>query len=432
MDHQHHFKTLPNGLSIRLKEIHTAPIISTWVWYHVGSRNEVKGKTGISHWVEHMQFKGTEKFPAGSLDREVSRSGGIMNAMTHLDWTTYFETLPAHVFDFSLKAEADRMVNSPFHPEEVNRERTVIISELEGNENEPLFLLGQAVQWAAFTQHPYRNEVIGAKEDLLSLTRDDLYQHYTRYYHPGNAVLAIAGDFNPDAMLEKITAYFGDIPQGKSYLSAIPDDPPLGEEKRVTVQGPGETSYVQIGYRSPKADHQDFFSLTVLDSLLTGPSSLNMFGSGGTSNKTSRLYQALVEGEISVSCQGALQATKDPYLYSIYLTVHPEHTPDEVLEAVDIEIDRVLKTLVSHQEIERAIKQAKALFAYSSENISNQAFWMGYTEMFASYDWFNNYIHHLSRVTPEDVLITARKYLSPENRVVGFYIPEESKSKDVE
>ena len=145
--------TLDNGLKVHLKEIHTAPIISTWIWYRVGSRNESPGITGISHWVEHMQFKGTQDYPAGILDREISRVGGDWNALTHMDWTTYFEILPSHLYNLSLKLEADRMVNSQFLPVEVERERTVIISEREGNENQPRFL-AEAVQNAAFSQHP--------------------------------------------------------------------------------------------------------------------------------------------------------------------------------------------------------------------------------------------------------------------------------------
>jgi zinc protease len=420
------FYTLPNGLTVHLKEIHTAPIISTWVWYKVGSRNELHGKTGISHWVEHMQFKATDKFPAGYFDREISKTGGLWNAMTYLDWTTFFTTLPAHVFEIGLEMETDRMVNSRFNPEEVEHERTVIISEREGNENQPLFLLGEAVQEAAFTIHPYHYEVIGLKEDLLKISAEDLKNYYHQYYQPGNAILAIAGDFSPDAISKKIEAYFSEIPNKKVINSDIPRESQLNGEKRVHVKGPGETSYVQVAFRAPSASNRDFFSLTVLDSLLTGPSSLNMFGSGGTSNKTSRLYRALVEEEISVSCHGILQATHDPYLYGIYLTVHPDHTPEEVLAALDREIDQVLEAPVTQSEINRAIKQARALFAYSSENISNQAFWLGYTEMFDHYGWFEEYVEHLSQVTPEKVLETARTYLKPSNRVVGFYTPQES------
>lgn len=436
MANKTYFTKLTNGLTVHLKEIHTAPLISTWVWYHVGSRNESPGKTGISHWVEHMQFKGTQAFPAGKLDREISRVGGVWNALTHLDWTTYFETMPAHIFDISLALESDRMVNSQYTTEEVERERSVIVSEREGSENHPTFLLAEAVQAAAFSQHPYKYEVIGLKDDLKKISRDDLYHHYRQYYQPENALLAIAGDFNTSAMLEKIEQTFGLIPsqqpgfEQNALLLNLDSDPPLGDEKRVLVTGPGETCYVQIAYRAPSANNPDFFSLTVLDSLLTGPSSLNMFGSGGTSNKTSRLYRALVEGEISVSCHGSLQATLDPFLYAINLTVHPAHTPEEVLNAVDQEIDQVLNSPVTEAEIERAVKQAKALFAFTSENITNQAFWLGYAEMFASYDWFENYVEHLAQVTPEKVLQTAQTYLNPNNRVVGFYTKQSSQTPD--
>ncbi|MDY6867908.1 MAG: pitrilysin family protein [Chloroflexota bacterium] len=421
-----HFYKLNNGLTVHLKEIHTAPIISTWIWYHVGLRNEVRGKTGVSHWVEHMQFKATNTYPSGYLDREISKVGGVWNAMTYLDWTTYFETLPANMYEISLALEADRMVNSRFDPQEVELERTVVISEREGNENLPHFLLGEAVQKAAFQAHPYQYEVIGLKEDLKNISRDDLYQHYRQYYRPENAVLAVAGDFDCDAMVAQINDNFGDIPAGKIPETSIPKEPALNGEKRITVQGPGQTSYIQAAYRAPSASNPDFFALTVLDSLLTGPSSLNMFGSGGTTNKTSRLYHALVEDEIAVSSYGILQATHDPYLYSINLTVHPAKTPEEVLKFMDVEIEKILESPVTKAEIDRAIKQAKALFAYSSENISNQGFWLGYAEMFADYDWFENYINHLSRVTPEDVLNIARTYLTPDNRVVGFYLPQES------
>ena len=171
---------LSNGLLVLLKEIHTAPIISHWIWYRVGSRNEIPGYTGISHWVEHMQFKGTPQFPAGVLDREISRQGGYWNAFTHLDWTTYFETLPVDKIDLALRLEADRMTNSLFTEEDVASERTVIISERQGNENEPLFRLSEEVQAAAFRVSPYHHEVIGDMVDLYHIQRDDLYQHYRR------------------------------------------------------------------------------------------------------------------------------------------------------------------------------------------------------------------------------------------------------------
>ncbi len=311
----------------------------------------------------------------------------------------------------------------PLTPKEVESERTVIISEREGSENEPLFRLGEAVQSQSFDRHPYHHEVVGLKEDLHSIQRDDLYQHYRNHYAPNNAVLAIAGDFDTPAMLARIEDLYGPLPPAQTPPCAAPAEPPLGGERRPVVQGPGQTTYLQLAYRSPAASNPDFFACTVVDSLLTGPTGLNMFGGGGISNKTSRLYRALVEKELAINVNGGLQATTDPFLYDITLTVNPAQQPQTVLDALDGEITRLQEQVVSKEEIARAVKQARALFAYGSENITNQAFWLGYAEMFAAYDWFVNYVLELSKITPADVQRAAQNYLARENRVVGLYQP---------
>lgn len=414
---------LSNGLTIHLKEIHTAPIISHWVWYRVGSRDETPGITGVSHWVEHMQFKGTPTFPPTVLDKAISREGGSWNAFTHMDWTTYYETLPADKIDLGLRLEADRMANSIFAPEEVESERTVIISEREQSENEPSARLDEAVQTAAFRVHSYGHEVIGLREDLLNIQRDDLYNHYRKYYAPGNAIIAMAGDFNSSEMLDRLSELYGHMPPSTAVAHPVNAEPLSAEELRVEISGPGETTFLRVAYHAPAASSPDFFAFSVLDSLLSGPTSLNMFGGGGISNKTSRLYRALVESELAVSVHGGLSATIDPFLYDIDMIVRPDRTPEQVLAKYDDQIIRLQNEPVTEQEIKRAIKQARALFAYGSENITNQAFWLGYAEMFDSYDWFTGYVDHLSRITPEDVLRIAQTYLTPSNRVVGTYLP---------
>jgi len=419
--------TLANGLKVLLKEIHTAPIISSWLWYRVGSKDEVPGRTGISHWVEHMQFKGTPQFPANILDKAVSREGGSWNAFTYMDWTAYFETMPADKIDLALRLESDRMANSQFEASEVASERTVIISEREGSENEPLFQLGEAIQHAAFRIHPYHHEVIGDMADLHTMTRDDLYDHYRSYYVPNNAVMAVAGDFETDKMLARIKELFEPIPAGKEPSRLARSEPPQNGEVRLSVEGPGATTYAQVCYRFPAASHPDFFPLSVLDSLLAGPSNLNMF-SGGISNKTSRLYRALVDKQLAVSIHGGSQATIDPFLYTISMTVHPKCKAEEALAAVEKEIQRVREEKVTKEEIARAIKQARALFAYGSENISNQGFWLGYSEMFANYEWFLTYLEKLSKVTVKDVQRVANEYFKPQSRVVGVYVPTEGQA----
>lgn len=414
--------TLSNGLTVFLKEIHTAPLVSSWVWYRVGSKDETTGKTGISHWTEHMQFKGTPKFPAKVLDQAVSRDGGVWNAFTFMDWTTYFETMPADKIDLGLRLEADRMSNSIIDAKEVASERTVIISEREGSENEPLFRLGEALQHAAFRVHPYHHEIIGDKADLHTITRDDLYRHYKTYYVPNNAVMAVAGDFDSKSMLARIRELFEPIPAGKIPPRLARHEPTQTGELTLNVEGPGETTFLQAAYRFPAASHPDFFPLSVLDSLLAGPSNLNMFG-GGISNRTSRLYRALVDKEYAVGISGGASATIDPFLYTFTITVHPKRKPQEALAALDAEIARVQSERVTKAEITRAIKQARAIFAYGSESITNQAFWMGYSEMFANYNWFLTYLDNLSAVTPADVQRVAREYFRPQSRVIGTYLP---------
>lgn len=415
--------TLSNGLKILLKEIHTAPIISTWLWYRVGSRDEVQGRTGVSHWVEHMQFKGTPQFPANILDKAISREGGTWNAMTYLDWTAYYETMPADKIDLALRLESDRMLNSRFDESEVASERTVIISEREGNENEPLFLLGEAIQQTAFRIHPYHHEVIGDMADLHTMTRNDLYNHYRVFYVPNNAIMAVAGDFDTNSMLARLKELFDPIPAGNEPARLARQEPTQNGEVRLSVEGPGATSYVQVCYRFPAASHPDFFPLNVLDSLLAGPSNLNMF-SGGISNKTSRLYRALVDKELAVSVHGGAQATIDPFLYTITMTIHPKRKPEEALAVLNKEIQRIKEEKVTKEEIARAIKQARALFAYGSENITNQAFWLGYAEMFANYGWFQTYLDNLSKVTAKDIKRVANEYFKPQSRVVGTYVPQ--------
>ncbi len=414
--------TLSNGLLVLLKEIHTSPIISQWIWYRLGSRDEVPGLTGASHWVEHMMFKGTPEFPLGALDRAISRDGGYLNAFTFLDWTAFFETLPADKIDLALRLEADRMFNSLFDPNEVSSERTVVISERQGSENEPLFRLSEEVQSAAFRVHPYHHEIIGDLTDLYSMQREDIYKLYRTYYVPNNAVLSFAGDFETQAMLGRIRELYEPLAAGPQPPRLVRTEPAQSGERRVSVEGPGETVYLQISYRAPAADDPDFFALNLLDSLLTGPTNLNMFG-GGITNKTSRLYKALVDKELAVSVNGGLQATIDPYLYTTVIMVHPKHTTSDCIAAMEAEIKQLQDSPPPIEELDRALKQARAIFAYGSESISNQAYWMGFAEMFATVDWFTNYLERLAAVTPEDVQRLAQTCLRPQNRTLGVYLP---------
>ena len=418
------FKTkLKNGMTVILKEAHTTPVTTWWVWYRVGSRNERTGLTGASHWVEHMMFKGTKTFPAGLLDKAVSRDGGSWNAMTWIDWTAYFETMPADKIDLSLRLEADRMANSLFPPKEVDSERTVIISERQGYENDPTFLLGEQVRATAFTVHGYHHETLGDLADLQRMTRDDLYTHYRTYYAPNNAIAIAVGDFEARDMLKRIKELYEPISRGLPIKPFVRSEPPQKGERRVTVEGEEETAYLEMVYHAPAAADPDFYPMVILDSILAGASSFNAFG-GGTSNKSSRLYKALVETELAAGAGGGLTASIDPYLYSFSATVRKGRTLAEVEKALDAEIDRAENEPVSEAELAKAIKQAKAMFAFSAESVTNLGFWYGFAEILDSYEWFENYLDRLTKVTVADVHQVAQKYFARGNRTVGWYQPK--------
>lgn len=414
---------LPNGLTVILKPLRVAPVISWWVWYRVGSRYERPGLTGVSHWVEHMLFKGTRRFPAHEPDRVIARDGGYHNAMTFIDWTTYFETMPADKIDYALRLEADRMRHALFLPKEVESERTVIISERQMYENEPTFRLNEEVQAAAFRVHPYHHEVIGDMADLQTMTRDDLYRHYRRFYAPNNAIVVAVGDFDARTMLARIRALFG------GYRPApLPDvrprpEPPQRGERRITVPDEGETAYVTFAYHAPAAGDPDFYPLVALDSILAGASSFNVFGGGGTSNKSSRLYKALVQTGLAAGVSGNLAPTVDPYLYSVFATVRAGQSLEAVEQALDAELERLRREPVNQAELRKAVKQAKALFAYGAESVTNQGFWLGFTEILQDSAWFERYLARLEAVTAADVQRVAQTYLARSNRTAGRVVP---------
>lgn len=416
---------LANGLTVILKEMRHAPVVSFMVWYRVGSRHERAGITGASHWVEHMMFKGTEQFPAGVLDRLVSREGGYWNAFTWLDFTAYYETMPADRIDLALRLEADRMVNAQMSVADVEAERMVILSERAMYENEPRFQLNEELTAVAFRVHPYHHEVIGDEADLQTMSRDDLFAHYRRYYVPNNAIAVVVGDFDTAAMLARLETLYGDIPAGETAVPPQRPEPAQKGERRVTINGYGDAAYLTIGYRVPSATHPDYYPLTLLNAAFAGGSSLGMFGGGGT-NKSSRLYKAVVDSGLAVTARGNLAPTADPFLYTINAIAHNGRSLIELETAVDSELARLAQHPISQDELDRARKRAKAQFVLAGESITGQAQLIGMAEVIAGdYRWFENVLNDLAQVTLDDIERVRQTYLHPHNRVVGWYQPND-------
>jgi zinc protease len=404
-----------------MKEMHAAPVVSFCVWYRVGSRNEHLGITGVSHWVEHMMFKGTQRFTESDLDRMVSREGGVRNAFTWIDFTAYYETMPANKINLAMDLEADRMTHSRFAPQEVASERTVIINERQGNENSPFFRLFEELQGAAFRVHPYGHEVIGHEDDLRSMTRDDLYGHYRKFYAPNNAIVAVAGDFASSEMLDRVIKYYGKLKPSNGIPTVKAREPQQRGERRVTVKGEGVTNYVALAFHAPSATHEDYMPLVALDSVLCGASGLSFFG-GGTSNRSSRLSKALVDTGYAADCGGGVLPTIDPFLYSITATAMPGRAIADVESKLWEQIDAIRQAPVSQADLDKALKQTRAQVAFGTETVTNQAFWMGFSEVISDHSWFSTYLDRLSRVTVADVQRVANQYLTRDNVTVGHYL----------
>ena len=416
---------LPNGLTLITKEIHSAPVVSFWVWYRVGARNEHVGITGVSHWVEHMMFKGTHTLGKGQIMQMVAENGGTLNAFTSDDWTAYFETLPSDRLDLALYIEADRMGNSLFDPAEVESERTVIISEREGSENDPDHLLYEEILAAAFKVHPYGNGVIGWKSDLRAMTRDDLYNHYKTYYAPNNATVVVVGDFDTEELLVKVADAFGEYQPNPAIPSVRAVEPEQMGERRVRVEHPGPTGQLAIAYKAPSASHPDIYPLMVADALLSGAKPMGFGGAG--MGRSARLYRALVATEIAASAGSYFGLHRDPHLFSLSATARPaddyEHSLRRIEDALLEEVRKLQEGEIPTEELDKAVRQSRAQFIYSSDSVSSQAYMLGFLESVHTANMYDEALERLAAVTPDDVRRVARTYLTERNRTVGWFIP---------
>jgi zinc protease len=412
---------LDNGLQVIIAETHASPVASVWVWYRVGSRCEHGSRTGLAHWVEHMLFKGSTRYPKGSVMRLVSQRGGYANAFTSHDYTSYYATVASQHVGLVLDYEADRMTGALFASEEVESERTVILAEQSGGDNEPRQVLDDEVTATAFRYHPYRHQVIGLRDDLTRITRDDLYSFYRRFYVPSNAVLVVAGDVDAEETVRQVTATFGALRGHAVPALEIPEEPEQLGERRLTLRLPGAATLLDMAYRVPAVSHPDFVPLVVAAALLSGGRSIFSFGAG--SSRSARLYRSVVEADLASSVDCDLQASLDPHLFSLGATVRQGVSPEAVEQAMLKEIARLQDGLATAEEMSMAIRQTEAACAYASESVTSKALTLGLAAMLGDIHRQETILQELREVTPEDVQRVASTYLVPACRTVGWYLP---------
>jgi zinc protease len=420
---------LSNGLKVVVQEIHTAPLVSVWCWYRVGSCDEGPGLTGVSHWVEHMNFKGTAHIPREEMKGIVERFGGMWNGYTWIDQTTYLETAGRAALDQMLFIEAERMGQGLYDPAECESERTVIISELQGGENDPDQLLDTEVTATAFRAHPYGHPTIGWLADLSSMTRDDLHGHYRRFYIPNNATLVVVGDVDADDVLRRAARHFEDNAAGPEPERIRTIEPPQLGERRVLIEREGTTGYVKIVFHAPAATDDDFFPMLVLDAILTGAKGVNLWSSfrGVPPQRKARLYTALVERGLASIVSGAVMPTTQPFLYTLSFTAMEGVPLDAVEFAALEEIDRVRTDGVDLAELARAKRQLRARLVFENDSVTNIAHQVGYFETVAGPDYLPALPGRIEAVTAEQVWDVARRRLGQMSRTVGWFRPVESR-----
>jgi zinc protease len=409
---------LDNGLKVLIQEDHRAPVVITQVWYKVGSSYEHEGVTGISHLLEHMMFKGTVRHPAGDFSRIIAANGGDQNAFTGQDYTAYYQTLERSRLAVSFELEADRMRNLRLLPEDFLKEQQVVIEERRlRTDDQPRARQGEQFAAMAYTNSPYRNPVVGWPEDLAHLTVDDLRNWYQRWYAPNNAILVVAGDVDPAAVLKLAQEHFGPLP-----ASPMPPPKPRAEveqlgRRQMTVRLPARLSALIMGYKVPTlvgaADPAEAYALAVAAGILDGGNS-------------ARLASRLVRGQQVAAGVGAGYNlhSRLPSLFRLDGTPAQGQTLLALEAALLAEVRKLQEELVAPEELDRVKAQVLAGKVYELDSLFYQAMRLGMAEAIGlGWRRIDEYMDRINAVTPEQIQQVARKYLVEDRLSVSYFEP---------
>jgi zinc protease len=409
---------LDNGLKVLIVENHKAPVATFQVWYRTGSRDEPAGKSGLSHLLEHMMFKGTPRYGPSVFSKIIQKYGGTDNAYTTKDYTVYFELFSSDRIMLSIDLEADRMENLTFDPKEVLSERSVVMEERRLRyEDDPQNSLFEEVEAAAYKAHPYQRPVIGWMPDLKSIERDDLYNYYKALYSPNNAVIVIVGDVKTDQILERIKSSFGNILPGSLKKNTNFSEPEQKGERRILLKREAELPYLLVAYHAPSFPHEDSYALDVLSLILSGGKSSRLF--------TSLVYEKKIALDVDTDYDGF---NRDSYLFFLDATASPGKDIKDVENALYAEIEKIKKEPPSEKETQKAKNQIEASFIMEQDSIYSEAMKFGIFEMLGDWRLIDRYLEGIKKVTPEDVVKVAKKYLEEDNRTVGILIPTKNKN----
>jgi len=410
---------LDNGLKVLLLEDHKSPAVTFQVWYRVGSRNEKDGKSGLSHFLEHMMFKGTPTVKPEEYSRIIAKNGGRANAFTTSDTTVYFAIMSREKIGIEIDLEADRMANALLGDAYFEPEKKVIQEErrLRTDDN-PASALNEMASAVAYLVHPYRRPVVGWMDDILNLSRQDLADYYKLYYAPNNAFVVVTGDFSPAEILPKIKAAFEKIPRGTEPPKVRAEEPPQRGERRLTLKKEAELPFVLMFYHAPNLNSPDNYALDVLSVVLAG-------------GQSSRLYRELVyQKRIARSIDADYSSVSiDPTGFTVTAQLMPGKAPEEIEREIDSLLEKIKSEVISERELQKAKNQIEASFVFSQDSVFGQAMKIGYYEIAGGWRQIDSYLDGIRKVTREDIRRVARQYLVRDERTVGVLVPTQAKGR---
>jgi zinc protease len=403
-----------NGLTVLLVADHSAPVVTFQVTYRVGSRNEVTGTTGATHILEHLMFKGSDNFndPKGnSVKQYLEKVGGQFNASTAVDRTNYFATIGRDNLEGYIAIEADRMRHLWLHEADRQSEMTVVRNEFERGKNDPDNVLVEEVTAAAYVALPYHHPTIGWRSDIEHVPISKLHDFYDTFYWPNNATVTVVGDVDPAAVLALIKKYYGAYPHSPQPIPTIyTEEPEQTGPRRVIIKRPGELGTVLIAHKVPNGRDADQPALEMLDAILS-------------SGKSARLYRALVDKGLALNAGSGTDLHRDLSLHSMYASLAPGATHQQVEDALLAEIDKIKTNGVTPAEISRVKQQYIAADAYKRDGTSAVASELN--EWIAVGDWtlYVTFPQKVLLVTPADVQRVAKKYLTTDQSTTGWFVP---------
>ena len=411
---------LENGLKIIVQEDHRSPVVVSQVWYKAGALDEVNGKTGVAHVLEHMMFKGTKKVPAGQFSRKIAAAGGRENAFTSQDYTAYFQQLEKSQLPLSFELEADRMANLNLTKEEFEKEIKVVMEERRWRtDDKPQAQVNEHFNSAAFRTHPYGRHVVGWMSDLENMRVEDTREWYNHWYAPNNAVLVVVGDVKADEVYKLAKQHFGKI-KPKAVPERKPQkEPPQIGERRVVVKAPAKLPSLQMGFHTPVLNdpNQDWepYALEILASVLSG-------------NDSARLNQKLVrESQVAVDVGAGYDmiARGRQGLFELAGSPSEGKTVAELETAILQQIEKIKESGVTAEELKRVKAQVIAADVYQRDSVFYQAMQIGQLEL-TGFSWkiLKDYPAKLSAVTSEQVQEVAKKYLVKDNMTVATLDPQ--------